>query len=125
VLEPELPPLPPLPSGPPAGWAASEPDEDPGWELGRPPPAGGDAPRADDDAAVGSVDPSADTGETRSGFDDVMKQMKDRPTFKPRPPAEHPQARALRGDPLGGLTLEPPPGGALDVTDDDGTGEGA
>lgn len=100
VIDPrELPPLPPLGSGPPAGWASSSPDDDPGWELG-----GG-----------GRTEPSA--------FDDVLARVGARPTFTPRPPPVHPQTRALRQDPLGGLTLEPP-GGALDDADENATPTG-
>jgi hypothetical protein len=45
-------------------------------------------------------------------FDAALAAQKQRPSFTPRPPRPHPQAGALRGgDPFGGLTFEPPPGG--------------
>lgn len=81
----------------PAGWASDAPDDDPGWELAGLPPVS-DAP-----PAPGS-------------FDAALAAQKTRPTFAPRPPSTHPQtatlkSRGLGGDPFGGLTFEPPPGG--------------
>ncbi len=98
VVDEPLPPLGELPHG----WASDAPDDDPGWELGdtgAPPPAG--------------------------SFDAALQSTKSRPSFAPRPPPAHPQARALRADaageragavadPFGGLTFEPPPGGPAD-----------
>jgi hypothetical protein len=117
----ELPPVPPLTDGPPADWASSEASEDPGWELGD--AADGDGVvaydgRHDDDAPA----------EPKSAFDNVLSGMKERPTFKPRPPDAHPQTRQLKeemlpeGDPFGGLTFEPPEGGPEPAEGDDPDG---
>ena len=93
-----LPPLEPLAPGPPTGWASSSPDDDPGWELSDgAPPAQVDEPPA--------TRPAAD-----SEFDRVLADVRGRPSFTPRPPDMHPQARRLQGDPFGGLTFEPPRG---------------
>lgn len=95
----ELPPLAPLPAAPPSAWASTAHDDGPGWELGDP-----------DNTSSGSA--SADAAEA-SAFGAVLSEVRARPSFVPRLPAPHPQARALRGDPFGGLSLEPP-GGTLD-----------
>jgi hypothetical protein len=75
-------PLPALAPGPPSGWASRGHDSEPGWELQ-------------------SIDEP-------SPFDDVMKSVRERKTYTPRPPPLHPAASKLRGS--GGLTLEPPLG---------------
>jgi len=79
-------PLPALAPGPPSGWDSRAHEAEPGWEL--------------------------QSSEEPSPFDDVMKAVRDRKTYTPRPPPLHPAASKLRGS--GGLTLEPPSG------DDDG-----
>jgi hypothetical protein len=110
----ELPPLPPLGDGPPAHWASQSESEDPGWELGD--AAGGDG--------VVAYEGAHGEEQQLSGFAGVLNKVKDRPTFKPRPPAAHPQTRQLQeemlpeSDPLGGLTLEPP-GGTLPEPDEE------
>lgn len=119
VLPAELPPLKPLAPGPPDGWAHADVEVSPGWELD------------DDGAPLAPVDPHEPRGlaahldeEGAARFEATLREVQRRPTFKPRPPQEHPQARQLRGeDPLAGLTLEPPPGG--DPLDDDDDEEGA
>jgi hypothetical protein len=81
---------------PPPTWASSAPDDDPGWELSM-----------------------LDTAPRAAGsFDAALARVKSRPTFTPRAPAPHPQARGGK-DPFGGLTFEPPPGGAADVDEDE------
>jgi hypothetical protein len=77
-----------LAEAPPADWASDNIDDDPGWELG---------PIVDEPAPQGS-------------FDAALQSVAKRPSFHPSPPRPHPQAAALRG--TGGLTFEPPPGGA-------------
>ncbi|MFZ9890036.1 MAG: hypothetical protein ACO3JL_21270, partial [Myxococcota bacterium] len=95
----ELPPLAPLPAAPPSAWASTDHDDGPGWELGDP-----DATPSD--RTEGGL-------ATTSTFGTVLSEVRARPNFVPRPPAPHPQTRALRTDPFGGLSLEPP-GGTLD-----------
>lgn len=95
----ELPPLAPLPVAPPSTWASTAHDDGPGWELGEP----------DTAPAASSTGDAAGT----TPFGAVLSEVRARPSFVPRPPAPHPQTRALRGDPFGGLSLEPP-GGTLD-----------
>lgn len=103
-----LPPLGPLPAGPPVAWASTSPEDDPGWELSGPPPPG---------AGLGAASepPAADGGP----FARVMAEVRGRPTFTPRPPAPHPQARQLQDDPFGGLTFEPPGSAAAEPVQDD------
>lgn len=78
----------------PAAWASDAPDDDPGWEL----------------AGQPSTPPTA------GSFDAALASQKQRPSFAPHVPPQHPQARTLQArglgkDPFGGLTFEPPPGG--------------
>lgn len=75
-----------LGDAPPADWASSDIDDDPGWELGN---------LATVPAAPGS-------------FDAALQQVAKRPTYSPKPPPPHPKTASLKG--TGGLTLEPPPG---------------
>ncbi len=100
IADGDLPPLPPLGAPPPAAWASSSLDDDPGWELGEA------------------------RGAAASAFAGVMAEVKTRPSFTPRPPPVHPQTRALRGDPFGGLTLEPPIAESYGHDDGDGDGDG-
>ncbi len=109
----DLPPLVPLPEGPPSGWATDDDTAGPGWEL-----SDGPGPALPAEALDVPVDPSQGGG--GGDFASALAAVKDRPTFVPKRPAAHPQTRALREqsaapddapDPLGGLTLEPPPGG--------------
>lgn len=101
----------------PAAWASDAPDDDPGWEL----------------AGIPTSEPPVP-----GSFDAALAAQKQRPSFAPRPPQAHPQSgnlkvpasaaslatrRGLGGDPFGGLTFEPPPGGAgasdVDVDEDE------
>lgn len=107
----------------PAAWASDAPDADPGWELGEPPPAGGD----DAPALARSSSAAPPSRAAKGSFDAALAAQKSgKPSFAPRPPKPHPQAAQLRGaaiggDPFGGLTLEPPPGGpSLSDGGDDG-----
>ncbi len=89
-----------LDDGPPAHWASADIDDDPGWELG---PLGDTVPAT---LSAATVRPAP------GSFDAALKAAAAKPTFSPRPPPMHPQTSALRG--TGGLTLEPPGGGAPD-----------
>lgn len=90
-----LPPLEALPPGPPPAWTSHAPDDDPGWELAE---VGRTGDVGSDDAEALGV----------GAFAQVLADVARRPSFTPKPPPPHPQARRLRADPFGGLTLEPP-----------------
>ncbi len=112
--------LPSLGDAPPADWASSDADDDPGWELGTL-SASGDA-----------VTSSSSASSTRRGsFDAALeKSATKRAPFQPRPPQPHPQARALDNRSgaaraltgTGGLTFEPPAARG-DAGDDAGTAD--
>ncbi len=74
--------IPVLADAPPAEWASSDVDDDPGWELG----------------SLSGAPPAA------GSFDAALQAVSKRPGFTPRPPSAHPQF--LKG--TGGLTFEPP-----------------
>lgn len=126
-LDDALPPLAALP----AAWASDAPDDDPGWELGEPPPAGGDDPPSTSPSMPTSATNAS--GAPKGSFDAALAAAgKGKPSFAPRAPKPHPQTAQLRGapmggaggDPFGGLTLEPPPGGPrVDPGDDSGDDE--
>jgi hypothetical protein len=97
--------VPALADAPPADWASSDADDDPGWELGS---------MSNGPAAAGS-------------FDAALQAAAKRPAYTPRPPAAHPQTRSLSGGTpspdlkgTGGLTLDPPEPAAGARDDDEG-----
>ncbi|MDP2339720.1 MAG: hypothetical protein Q8O67_02080 [Deltaproteobacteria bacterium] len=87
--------VPALPDAPPADWASSSADDDPGWELG---------------SMTGEPAPAG-------SFDAALQAASKRPAYTPRPPPAHPQTPFLKG--TGGLTLDPPEAAGAGRDDDE------
>jgi hypothetical protein len=85
----------------PDAWASEHADDDPGWELVTAP-----------DLSEPVHAPSEPQTAPRPGsFDEALASKRGKPSFAPRRAAS---GQAMRTDPFGGLTLEPPPGGPVD-----------
>ncbi len=97
-----------LGDGPPADWASSDLDDDPGWELGN--LASNSSSNSSSSASSNSTNASGPP--SPGSFDAVLQsaaRASAKPQFVPKQPPPHPQAASLKG--TGGLTFEPPPPG--------------